>query len=68
MNFDHLLAPGGPVALTIQEYLEPVQGAGSVLFPSTFASPLGSDEPPNYVISGREGDKVRFSGYGGFTS
>ena len=58
MNFDHLLAPGGPVALTIQEYLEPVQGPGSVLFPSTFASPKGSDDPPNYVISGKEGDRV----------
>jgi CRISPR-associated protein Csb1 len=58
MDFEHLLKTNGPVALTIREYLEPVQGKGSVLFPATFAPPMGKDEPPSYVISGTEGNKV----------
>lgn len=58
MEFEHLLMTNGPVALTIREYLEPVQGKGSVLFPATFAPPMGKDEPPGYVINGADGDRV----------
>jgi CRISPR-associated protein Csb1 len=54
MDFDRLLMSNGPVALTIREYLEPVHGADGVLFPATFAPPLGEDKPPSYVISGGE--------------
>lgn len=50
MRFDDYLLPSGPVALTICEYLEPVQGKDSVLFPPTFAPPEGSKEKPSYVI------------------
>ena len=54
MDFDRLLMSNGPVALTIREYLEPVNGKDSVLFPATFAPPLNVDNPPSYVISGGE--------------
>jgi CRISPR-associated protein Csb1 len=50
MSFDDYLLPSGPVALTIREYLEPVQGKSSVLFPPTFAPPGGSKDKPSYVI------------------
>ena len=51
MNFDELLKTAGPVALTIREYLEPVQGPDSVMFPPTFAAPEGKkDDGPSYVI------------------
>jgi CRISPR-associated protein Csb1 len=50
MTFDEYLLPAGPVALTIREYLEPVQGKNSVLYPPTFAPPKGSDDKPSYVI------------------
>lgn len=52
MDFDQLLLENGPVALTIREYLEPVQGKGSVLFPATFAPPEDDkDKTPFYVIN-----------------
>jgi CRISPR-associated protein Csb1 len=51
MSFDELLRAAGPVALTIKENLEPVQGPGSVIFPPTFAAPQDQrDEGPSYVI------------------
>ena len=50
-QFDAWLAPDGPVALVIQEYLEPVTGKGTVFFPPTFAPPEDQKgEKPNYVI------------------
>lgn len=49
-QFDSWLASDGPVALTINELLEPAAGAKSVFFPPTFAPPEGSDEKPGYVI------------------
>jgi CRISPR-associated protein Csb1 len=56
MNFDNYLSPEkGPVALTICEHLEPVQGKDAVLFPPTFAAPEGTDEKPAYVIDGKIG-------------
>lgn len=53
MNIDHFdgwLQTSGPVAVTICEELEPVQGAQSVFFPPTFAPPRGSEESPSYVV------------------
>lgn len=49
-QFDSWLASDGPVALTINEPLEPAFGSESVFFPPTFAAPEGSDEKPGYVI------------------
>ena len=54
--YDVLLNTAGPVALTIREYLEPVHGMHSVLFPPTFAAPEDKDEKPSYVIDTLEGD------------
>ncbi len=51
LQFDAWLAVDGPVALTITEALEPVNGEHSVFFPPTFAPPQESDnEKPSYVI------------------
>lgn len=51
-QFDAWLASDGPVALTITEPLEPVNGEQSVFFPPTFAPPQEDDsEKPDYVIS-----------------
>jgi CRISPR-associated protein Csb1 len=58
MTFDDYLLPSGPVALTIREYLEPVQGKNSVLFPPTFAPPEGSKEKPSYIIDDTTRGKV----------
>jgi CRISPR-associated protein Csb1 len=58
MTFDDYLLPSGPVALTIREYLEPVQGKHSVLFPPTFAPPEGSKEKPSYIIDETTRGKV----------
>jgi CRISPR-associated protein Csb1 len=58
MIIDDYLSPSGPVALTIREYLEPVHGKDSVLFPPTFAAPEGSKEKPTYVIDDTSGGKV----------
>lgn len=41
--FDHYLSDRGPAALVIREYLTPVEGKDSVLFPSTYASGDGFD-------------------------
>ena len=49
-NYDELLKTTGPVALTLREYLEPVQGADAVLFPATFAPEEGSDAKPDYIL------------------
>jgi CRISPR-associated protein Csb1 len=49
-QFDYLLEPNGPVALVIREYLQPVAGKNSPIFPPTFAAPEGSQEKPDYVI------------------
>jgi CRISPR-associated protein Csb1 len=49
-RFDFMIAEDGPVALVVQEWLEPAGGPESVFFPPTFAPPKGSDEPANYVI------------------
>lgn len=45
-RFAEWLEMQGPVALTVVEELEPVQGAGSVFFPPTFAPPEGSKDSP----------------------
>jgi CRISPR-associated protein Csb1 len=50
-RFDSWLAPGGPVALTINETYMPVTGRESVFFPPTFAPEEGSGEGPSYVIT-----------------
>lgn len=50
-RFDSWLAPGGPVALTINETYMPVTGRESVFFPPTFAPEEGSAEGPSYVIN-----------------
>ena len=49
-RFAEWLEMQGPVALTVVEELEPVQGAGSVFFPPTFAPPEGSKDSPGYVV------------------
>jgi CRISPR-associated protein Csb1 len=50
-QFDSLLAPDGPVALTIREPLQPVLGKDAPVFPPTFAAPEGEkDKSPSYVI------------------
>jgi CRISPR-associated protein Csb1 len=57
-RFAEWLQMQGPVALTVVEELEPVQGTGSVFFPPTFAPPEGSKESPGYVIDETAGGKV----------
>jgi CRISPR-associated protein Csb1 len=57
-QFDEWLNPGGPVAVTIREELEPVTGEGSVFFPPTFAPPEGAKEAPGYVIDVTDMGKV----------
>jgi CRISPR-associated protein Csb1 len=47
-HFDFLLDPNGPVALAIEEHLQPA--AGDVIFPPTFAPEEGSKDGPSYVI------------------
>lgn len=47
-QFDRYLDPDGPAALVIREWLMPVEGAESVLFPATFAS--GDNFPGGYNI------------------
>lgn len=49
-QFDGWLEMHGPVAITIQEKLEPVHGEGAVFFPPTFAPPEGSKEAPGYIV------------------
>jgi len=51
-RFDGWLQTGGPVALVIREYLEPVNGKGAVFFPPTFAPPTekAKTETPSYII------------------
>ena len=48
-QYDSWLAPNGPVAISLKEPLEAVQGADGVIFPPTFA-PFSKEEAPNYVI------------------
>jgi CRISPR-associated protein Csb1 len=57
-RFSQWLEMHGPVALTVVEELEPVQGAGSVFFPPTFAPPEGSKETPGDVIDETADGKV----------
>lgn len=47
-KFDTWLSDKGPAALVIREYLMPVEGHDSVLFPATFAS--GDNFPGGYNI------------------
>lgn len=47
-KFDHYLAPDGPTALVIREYLMPVEGPDGVVFPATFAA--GDGFPGGYNI------------------
>jgi CRISPR-associated protein Csb1 len=54
-QFDTWLADDGPVALIINEPLEPATGKHAVVFPPTFAAPEGSDQPPDYVIDEKTG-------------
>jgi CRISPR-associated protein Csb1 len=49
-GFDAWLEMSGPVAVVVQEELEPVLGQGAVFFPPTFAPPEGSKDAPGYVI------------------
>lgn len=56
--FDAWLELHGPVAVTIQEELEPVMGKESVFFPPTFAPPEGSKESPGYVIDPTSAGRV----------
>ena len=44
-TIDSWLDPKGPVALVLKQHLEPVEGAGAVFFPPTYA-----DLPGNYNI------------------
>lgn len=48
-RFDSWLAADGPVAVTVCEELQPVEGADAVFFPPTFAPPQ-KGEVPKYVI------------------
>lgn len=57
-RFDDWLEANGPVAIVVQEELEPVQGSESVFFPPTFAPPEGSKESPGYVIDETGSGKV----------
>lgn len=58
-QFDAWLDMNGPVAVTIREELEPVQGKDSVFFPPTFAPPKeAKDTPPGYIIDETAKGKV----------
>ncbi len=57
-RFAEWLEMQGPVAVTIVEKLEPVQGPGSVFFPPTFAPPEGGKESPGYVIDDTADGKI----------
>lgn len=48
-KYDEWLAMNGPVAVSLKEPLEAVQGAYGVIFPPTFA-PFAKEDAPNYVI------------------
>ncbi len=54
-QYDSWLAPNGPVAISLKEPLEAVQGADGVIFPPTFA-PFSKEEAPNYVIDETQSD------------
>jgi len=61
MNLDHFdswLDMNGPVAVVVQEDMEPVQGKEAVFFPPTFAPPEGSQEAPSYVVDDTSQGKV----------
>jgi CRISPR-associated protein Csb1 len=48
-RYDSWLAADGPVAVTLKEPLEAVQGDGGVIFPPTFA-PFEKGAAPSYVV------------------
>lgn len=48
-RYDSWLAADGPVAVTLKERLEAVQGEGGVIFPPTFA-PFEKGAGPSYVV------------------
>jgi len=48
-RYDSWLAVDGPVAVTLKEPLEAVEGAAGIIFPPTFA-PFEKEPAPNYVI------------------
>ena len=55
-KFDAWLQEDGPVAVVIQEYLQPVGGDGAVFFPPTFAPPEDQrGQKPDYVIDEKTG-------------
>lgn len=52
-NFESWLAETGPAALVLKQFLQPVEGKGSPIFPPTYPSPTQKkDEPPIYNIDG----------------
>jgi CRISPR-associated protein Csb1 len=52
-QFDFMISENGPAALVVQEWLDPAGGAGTIIFPPTFAPPEGEkDKPADYVIDG----------------
>lgn len=55
-NYDELLKTTGPVALTLREYLEPAQGAETVVFPATFAPEEDSQKKADYALDVIESD------------
>ena len=57
-RFDKWLETNGPVAVIVQEKLEPVQGKGHAFFPPTFAPPEGSKNAPSYLIDETSNGKV----------
>ncbi len=57
-QFDTWLEFNGPVAVTLQEELEPVHGKGEVFFPPTFALPEGAKSAPSYVIDSTSNGNV----------
>jgi CRISPR-associated protein Csb1 len=55
-QFDTWFKEDGPVAVVIQEHLQPVGGEGAVFFPPTFAPPVEErDRKPDYVIDEKTG-------------
>ena len=46
------LKPGGPVAVVLRQFLQPVDGKDSPIFPPTFAAPKGETPEHPYNIDG----------------
>ena len=56
-RYDSWLAADGPVAVTLKEPLEAVEGEGGVIFPPTFA-PFDKTASPSYVVDETSGGKT----------